>query len=181
MQKTKHSAPKSAINASKIRSRSGSKKLSRLRAVKLFLPLVIVLLIVFRFVIGISFVSGNSMDPTLKNGQLVFYSRLSREPGKGDVVSAKMPSGEYVIKRVIALSGDVLEIREGSVFVNGVPEDETYVNGRTFLPEEKEELSIVIPNGCLFIMGDNRSVSIDSRTYGAVAADQLRGTVISAK
>ena len=69
-----------------------------LRDTKKFLVLLALLLIAFRLIIGFSFVKGDSMLPTLKEGNLVFYTRINAEYRRGDVVSVRIPSGEYYVK-----------------------------------------------------------------------------------
>ena len=69
-----------------------------LRDAKKFLVLLALLLISFRLIIGFSFVKGDSMLPTLKEGNLVFYTRINAEYRRGDVVSVRIPSGEYYVK-----------------------------------------------------------------------------------
>ena len=86
-----------------------------LRDTKKFLVLLALLLIAFRLIIGCSFVKGDSMLPTLKEGNLVLYTRINAEYRRGDVVSVRIPSGEYYVKRIIALGGDTVELKEGKI------------------------------------------------------------------
>lgn len=157
-------------------------KLGRLRTFKQFLLLAVLYVCLFRFLIGISLVSGNSMYPTVKSGQLVVFSRLERNYHRGDIVALRMPSGEKLIKRVIAVGGDTLEIRDGIVYVNGKEERGSYVQGETTVPDEiigkAEYYSISIEEGTVFVMGDNREFSVDSRNAGPISESQLKGKII---
>lgn len=153
-------------------------KLAWIRFFKEFAVIAIALFLVFRFVIGISRVSGNSMYPTYRNGEPVVYSRLHLNYERGDVASVRMPSGEYIIKRVVAVEGDTVEIRDGVFFINGEPEQGSYVNGETQPQNELVVYPVTLRAGQIFVLGDNRGVSIDSRTIGPVATSQTRGKIL---
>lgn len=153
-------------------------KLGWIRFFKEFVLIAAVLFLVFRFVIGLSRVSGNSMHPTYRNGEPVVYSRLHLNYERGDVASVRMPSGEYIIKRVVAVEGDTVEIIDGTFYINGEPEQGAYVNGETQPQDELIVYPITLTEGQIFVLGDNRSVSIDSRTIGPVATSQTRGKIL---
>lgn len=154
------------------------RKLEWLRAGKEFALFILAAVILFRFIIGVSLVSGNSMFPTLKNGQPVVYNRLVRDYKKGDIISVRMPSGEYLIKRIIAVSGDTLDIHAGKVYVNGDEENAGYVNGMTAPQDEKITYPFILDEGRIFVMGDNREASVDSRSIGPLSETQIRGKII---
>ena len=143
-----------------------------------FLLLLLLVFLVFRFVIGVSFVKGDSMEPTLHDGEFVLYTRISSEYKTGDVVSVKIPSGEYYVKRVIAMAGDTVDIRNGKVYVNGEILEEPYANGRTKEQEGVVEYPMTLEEGQVFILGDNREKSIDSRTCGVVGERQIKGKLV---
>ncbi len=143
-----------------------------------FLLLLLLVFLVFRFVIGVSFVKGDSMEPTLHDGEFVLYTRISSEYKTGDVVSVKIPSGEYYVKRVIAMAGDTVDIRNGKVYVNGEILEEPYANGRTKEQEGVVEYPMTLEEGQVFILGDNREKSIDSRTFGVVGERQIKGKLV---
>lgn len=143
-----------------------------------FLLLLFVVFLVFRFVIGVSFVKGDSMEPTLHSGEFVLYTRILPEYKNGDVVSVKVPSGEYYVKRVIAMAGDTVDIRDGNVYVNGKVLEEPYVNGKTEKQEGAVEYPMTLEEGQVFILGDNREESTDSRTFGVVGERQIKGKLV---
>ena len=134
-----------------------------------FIVLIAAVFILFRFVIGLSVIGGDSM---------VIYSRLDRQLSQGDVISMRVPSGEYYVKRVIAVGGDVVDLRGGRVYVNGELLEEPWAMGET----QEEYGAVVYPytvrEGNVFVLGDNRVVSMDSRTFGEVNLRQIKGTII---
>ena len=123
-------------------------------------------------------VSGHSMMPTVHDGDRLLYNPFFKNVERGDVVVISH-GGDMLIKRVIAIGGDNLTISTyGSVAINGEWQNETYIN-----PQEQsgESIDIIIPNGELWIMGDNRGHSTDSRTFGTVELGDVLGVVILKK
>ena len=154
------------------------KKLEALRTGKFFAVLVLALALVFSFVIGISGVDGMSMYPTLRNGQPVVYDRLTREYAAGDIVSVRMPNGQYYVKRIVAMGGDTVNVSDGALYVNGIRETAAWVNGATEPQGTAVKYPLTLPEGSVFVLGDNRPVSVDSRTFGAAALSQIRGRIL---
>lgn len=123
-------------------------------------------------------VTGASMTPTLQNDQVIICNKLA-ECQKGDVV-AFYYNNKVLIKRVIGVAGDVIDISgDGVVSVNGEPLDEPYVS-ELALGECDIELPYQVPDNRIFVMGDHRSVSIDSRStsVGCVAIENVIGKVL---
>ena len=128
---------------------------------------LLICVLVFVFVIRIMDVNGSSMVPTLKNGDKVLVSGLLYEPDRGDIVVFKKDSyndNKALVKRVIAVAGDTVNIDfdNGIVYVNGEAIEEAYLDGST-----NNKLDFIgpqtVPENCLFVMGDNRNASTDSR------------------
>ncbi len=126
--------------------------------------------ILFVFAIRLVGVSGSSMYPTLNNRDFlillsnVFYS----EPERGDIVVLTVPAFETepIVKRVIATEGQTVDIdfEAGEVYVDGVLQQEPYINEPTHRDYELGlEYPAVVPEGCIFVLGDNRNNSTDSR------------------
>lgn len=123
-------------------------------------------------------VTGTSMTPTLQNDQVIICNKLA-ECQKGDVV-AFYYNNKVLIKRVIGVAGDVIDISgDGVVSVNGESLDEPYVS-ELALGECDIELPYQVPDNRIFVMGDHRSVSIDSRStsVGCVAIENVIGKVL---
>lgn len=127
-----------------------------------------------------------SMEPTLKIGDHIFVDRRpsARTPSRGDLIVFQFPRDPKVefIKRVAATAGDTLEIRNKVVYVNGSPIEELYAmhsDNRTISAggEPRDNIGpTVIPPGSYFVLGDNRDNSFDSRYWGIVSSEQVRGT-----
>lgn len=145
---------------------------------KQYVLLLVVLFLIMRLLLGVSWVNGESMHPTLKNGAAVIYFRPTKNYRVGDIVSVKMAYGEYYIKRVVAVGGDTVDIQNGELLINGVPENDDWAFGETECQDGIMEYPFTVPEGKYFVVGDNRPGSIDSRTFGAIAASQTRGKIL---
>ena len=148
-----------------------------LREGRRFVLLVAAAVLVFRFVIGFSVVDGVSMSPTLQNGDVVIYTRINPAVRRGDVLSLKLTSGEYYVKRAVALAGDVVDLADGVLYVNGQPETGGYVHGLTYPEDGSVTYPCTVDEDSVFVLGDNRGESIDSRFFGAVKLSQVRGVL----
>jgi len=149
-------------------------------------------------------VAGASMEPLLSNGDRVvvnrmFYSEIDSEralrfipgvnseegtiwrplgePSRGDVVVFKFPKdpAQNFVKRIIGLPGDQVRLHRGVVFINGIQQDEPYVSNRHQSSETTFEREI--PAGFYYVLGDNRTRSDDSRSWGDVPKENLVGRV----
>ena len=150
--------------------------------VYLLAVVMVVLLLLFRIVI----VSGGSMNQTLVEGDylLLLNSVFSGEPERGDIIVASKDSfrgGEAIVKRVIATEGQTVDIdfNSGIVYVDGMALEEPYTNTSTTV-REGMQFPLTVEEGCLFVMGDNRDVSKDSRSpeIGLIDRREVMGKAI---
>ena len=140
---------------------------------------LLITLIVNTFVARAWVVDGPSMQPNLYYGQRVMMEKVTYHlfhgPRRGDVVVVNLPgSPEPLIKRVVALPGETIEIQSGRVYIDGEPIEEPWVKYNAthdFAPT-------TVPPLHVFIIGDNRPNSRDSRTFGPVHMDQIEGRAL---
>ena len=130
---------------------------------------VLATVLVFTLVVRIVRVDGQSMRETLQNGDILLTvnRHLAGELKAGDIVVVKkeyFEDGKPIVKRIIATEGQTVDIDfdEGVVYVDGQALEEDYINERTYL-EEGTEFPLTVPEGSIFVMGDNRNRSSDSR------------------
>lgn len=136
-----------------------------------------VILILFTQVFLICRLNGNAMFPALKDGDLLIGFRLERNYVKDDVVLFKR-NGEYCAARVAAVAGDSVGLDDsGQLYVNGAIQtgDIMYPTNR----KEGIEYPYEVPEGHVFLLGDYRTRSTDSRDFGAVAVNDIEGKLIS--
>lgn len=132
------------------------------------------------WVVEPAFVSQVSMRPTLDDGDALIIDKFSyhfRDPGIGDIVTARLPdTGESVVKRVVAVAGDSIGFYDGTMLLNDRPVDDSYavrkdMQGYFWGP-------IIVPEGHVFLLGDNYQESTDSRTFGPVPVDAVDGRML---
>ena len=129
---------------------------------------VIVIIALFTFVVRVTVVDGESMENTFHHGDMVLTWTLGYSPEQGDVVVLTQKSfrEQSIIKRVIATGGQKVDVDYASntVYVDGVALDEPYIKETMRTPYFGEGINhVTVPEGCLFVMGDNRNNSSDSR------------------
>ncbi|MBQ1274052.1 MAG: signal peptidase I [Cellulosilyticum sp.] len=151
--------------------------------------IIVIFLVVFMmtFVISQNAIPSGSMIPTLNIKDRLIVSMLPyyyRSPQRGEMVVFNGPDGEKWIKRVIGLPGETVDIKEGNIYINGEPLDES-----SYLPEEGVSdpnpiltpamtYPYVIPEGCYFLLGDNRLESYDCRYIGVIPEEEITGKAI---
>lgn len=169
-----------------------------------FLAAVVIASLLQSQLYALTTVHQSSMQNTLFEGHMLIMDKLSyqlSEPKKGDIIVflknedtkgfikrfevffkdvqlrfQKDFRSNRLIKRVIALAGDKVDIRDGKVYINDELLDEPYVKGIT--PGMGLEYPLVVPEGHVFVMGDNRENSLDSRSFGPVSLNSIEGKAI---
>ncbi len=140
------------------------------------LPAIVIAVLINLFLAQATRVYGSSMEPNLHTDQRLVVEKLSyrlHEPRRGDVVVLRLPERgpELLIKRVIALPGETIEIREGQVTIDSVALPEPYLTQQT----RGQYGPVQVPVGHIFVMGDNRGASNDSRVFGPVEQSRIVG------
>lgn len=148
-----------------------------MKVIKTLLPylLIIVVIILIRtFIITPVRVDGTSMNKTLADGDILLLYKLAKIDRFDIVVLDEEYDDEIIIKRIIGLPGETVEIKDGDIYINDIlmPDDE-YAYGDT-----SDYDKITLGNDEYFILGDNRLISKDSRYFGAVKKDDIMGEAV---
>jgi len=145
-------------------------------ALETVLPALIIVVVINMFLAQATRVEGQSMEPNLHDNQRLIIEKISyyvHPPRRGDIVVLRLPSrrSDPLIKRVIGLPGETVEISNGHVLINGQALDEPYLNQSTYqgMPPR------VVPESDVFVLGDNRGFSNDSRSFGFVPFSDIVG------
>lgn len=151
----------------------------------------IIIAVALAFIIRIFFftsipVEGASMEPTLENEDRMIVTKIG-EPKRFDIIVFQATEDQNYVKRVIGLPGDHVEYKDDTLYINGTPFDEPYLDEakqeikdgglltNSFTLQETPVKSDVVPEGHLFVMGDNRRISKDSRHIGAIPIEKVVG------
>lgn len=161
---------------------------------QLLMGCVLAAVVLFNCFARLTRVDGNSMDNTLKNGEMMLIWSLGYEPKQGDIVvlnktdeiTNQLLQSKAIVKRIIATGGQTVDIdyTTGTVYVDGEPLDEPYIKEEMYLPGDPmmQNTHWEIPEGSVFVMGDNRNASTDSRheMVGPIDEDYILGKVVFA-
>ena len=151
---------------------------------KLWIPLLValaLLLAIFWVFFTPVRIEGDSMLPGLQDDDRVLATRDYTDPVRGDIVRIQHlgPDGQVddrVIKRVVALAGDTVEIASGQAFVNGDSIDDS--DDVILADDDVSVAEVVVPDGYVYVLGDNRPISLDSRFFGPVPLEAVAGRVV---
>ncbi|MRN55547.1 signal peptidase I [Paenibacillus monticola] len=134
------------------------------------------------FVFNLSTVIGQSMQPTLQEGERLFINKITltfTSPKRGDVIVLHDPSTgldqkEYLVKRIVGIPGDSVGVQKHKLYVNGTVVDESYIDTEI---QDPDFATLTVEKGSYFVMGDNRhaGASKDSRYFGFVPRDSIVG------
>ncbi len=144
--------------------------------VETILPAVLIALLIHLFLAQATRVEGYSMEPTLFGHQRLVIEKVSyhlHPPQRGDIIVIHVPNygREMLIKRVIGLPGETIEVANGQVLINGQALAEPYLRSVT----RGDYPPLTVPKDAVFVMGDNRNNSNDSRAFGPISFDNIVG------
>lgn len=120
---------------------------------------------------------GNSMSPTYDDGDYILINKFNRSFVRGDVIVFRTEKQRipYSIKRIVGLSSEKIEIKDGNVFINDQMLNETYYNEKTM-----GDISVTLDQDQYFVLGDNRNKSLDSRIFGPITKSDIEGKILYA-
>lgn len=149
----------------------------------LFLGLKIIIFLallamVFLFIFGIVRCNDDTMSPAFKDGDLVVYYRLQKDYQITDAIVIEK-NGEWQIRRIIAKEGDTVDITDKGLKINGYLQQENEIHTETLPYKEGIKFPITLGKNEYFVLGDNRTNAKDSRIYGAVKENEIKGLIMT--
>lgn len=139
---------------------------------------VLIAVVTFTVIFGITRSSDNSMAPAYKNGDLIIYYRLQKDYRAMDTVIIQSED-KIQIRRVIAKEGDTVNITEYGLEINGYIQQEQEIYRETLPYMDGIKFPITLNKGEYFVLGDNRPSAEDSRIYGTITKNEIKGIVIT--
>lgn len=139
--------------------------------------IVVAFVVLFTFVFGLFRVSDAYMEPSMKDGDLILYYRLDKRVVASEVVAVEY-QGKISAARVIATGGDVVNIDSEGLLVNGAYQQEQGITDETTQVADGVTFPLTVPEGSVFLLGDNRDQAVDSRIYGCIPIEELNGKVM---
>lgn len=147
------------------------------------IAVIVVILFLMIYVVSITQVVGCSMKSTLIDGDVLILSKANYhffDIKRGDIISLDYEDTKYLIKRVIGLPGDTIEIKDNVLYVNGNIYEEEYLDEGLDYPDfHLSDLGYdTIPEDMYLVLGDNREDSLDSREIGLISKDNINGKIV---
>ncbi len=153
-----------------------------LKDIAKYFVIIVIILFIITFIFGITSVVGSSMSPTLNDGEVLIlnkfkyrFSDIKRE----DIISLRYADTKYLIKRVIGLPGEKVEIINNKLYINGIEYVEDYLSKELNYQDFKlSDLNYTeIPEDMYLVLGDNRENSLDSRKIGLIKKEDIVGKI----
>ncbi len=138
-----------------------------------YIVIVVVVVLIRTFIITPVRVDGDSMKNTLKNGDILLLYKLSSINRFDIIVLDEEKDNEKIIKRVIGLPGETVAIKKGKIYINDKEIDDEYAYGET-----SDYTKVTLPDDEYFILGDNRLISKDSRYFGPIKDNEIKGKIV---
>lgn len=139
-----------------------------------YLIIIAAIILVRIYIITPIRVDGPSMNNTLSNNDLLFLKKYEHNYERYDIIVFKF-GNDKLIKRIIGLPGEEIEIKNNNVYINGEKIDENYIDNENLDSNYVDMEKRTIPAGAYFVMGDNRKESFDSRYFGPISKNQIIG------
>ena len=148
-----------------------------IRKIRFAVVIILLLAAVFVLVLGVTLVHDADMEPGYREGRPVLFLRLGGVK-RGDVVALGVDVRGTVLRRVVAVPGDTVELRDGTVFVNGLAERGNYSITRTDPVPGGPGYPLILRADEYFVLGDRRETALDSRSFGLVTMRNILGRVL---
>ena len=139
-----------------------------------YLIAIVVIILIRTYIISPIRVDGPSMNNTLSNNDLLFLKKYEHDYERYNIIVFKFGK-DKLIKRVIGLQGEEIEIKNNLVYINGEVIEEPYLDEENLDSNSSDMEKITVPAGTYFVMGDNRRESFDSRYFGPISKNQIFG------
>mgnify|MGYP003367157070 FL=1 len=155
-------------------------KKEKIKEISIYLLIIVMVILIRTFLITPVRVNGSSMDPTLKNGEIMILNKIkynNNDIKRFDIVVIKMDK-ELLIKRVIGLPNEEVKYVDNKLYINNEYVEETFLNEGVYTTNfSLSDINLEkIPENCYLVLGDNREVSLDSRTFGCFTKDKILGS-----
>ena len=145
--------------------------------------IVFVILFLMIYIVSVTQVVGSSMSPTLSDGEVLILNKFNYrifDVKRGDIISLDYEDTKYLIKRVIGLPGETVEIKNNELYINNTLYEEDYLPDDLVYPDfSLNDLGYsVIPDDMYLVLGDNREDSLDSREIGLIKKEEINGKIV---
>ena len=145
--------------------------------------IVFVILFLMIYIVSVTQVVGSSMSPTLSDGEVLILNKFNYrifDVKRGDIISLDYEDTKYLIKRIIGLPGETVEIKNNELYINNTLYEEDYLPDDLVYPDfSLSDLGYsVIPDDMYLVLGDNREDSLDSREIGLIKKEEINGKIV---
>lgn len=145
--------------------------------------IVFVILFLMIYIVSVTQVVGSSMSPTLSDGEVLILNKFNYrifDVKRGDIISLDYEDTKYLIKRIIGLPGETVEIKNNQLYINNTLYEEDYLPDDLVYPDfSLNDLGYsVIPDDMYLVLGDNREDSLDSREIGLIKKEEINGKIV---